>query len=136
MLRNCEATAARSCGSDTAVNAFCAISNSEYVEPSVCSHCLPLADWYASASSLAFIPVSDDSYGMYGPHHESVATLLTRSPSASVSAGNSSTFATVASFGLNPCCAACFHVVFKSGGIGALVNPLHRLALNLLIIAV
>ena len=39
---------------------------------------------------------------MYGPHQESVAMLLTSGPSAAVSSGNSSTLATVASFGFQP----------------------------------
>ena len=73
---------------------------------------------------------------MNGPHHESVATLLTRSPSATVSAGNSSTLATVASLGLKPCWAACFQNVLKSGGSGALLNSSQCLLLNLLIIEV
>src|SRR5262245_31617568 len=136
MLFSCVATSVLLCGSETAVSAFCAISNREYVEPSVCSHCLPEACWYASARSLAVSPVSEDLYGMYGPHHESVAMLLTRSPRASVSAGKSSTFATVASLGLYPCCAACFHMVLKSGGIGALMKMSHFSLLNFEIIAV
>ena len=85
---------------------------------------------------LAVSPVSEDLYGMYGPHQESVAMLLTRSPSASVSAGNSSTLATVASFGLKPCWAACFQNVLKSGGSGALVKNSRPWLLNLLIIEV
>ncbi len=58
---------------------------------------------------------------MYGPHHESVATLLTSGPRAAVSAGNSSTLATVASLGLKPCWEACFQKVLKSGGSGQLL---------------
>ncbi len=30
--------------------------------------------------------------------------------------------ATVASFGLKPCCTACFHMTAKSGGSGTLVK--------------
>ena len=71
---------------------------------------------------------------MYGPHQESVATLLTSGPSASVSAGNSSTLATVASFGLKPCWSACFQNVLKSGGSGTLVKNSQLLDLNLPII--
>ena len=70
---------------------------------------------------------------MYGPHHESVATLLTSAPSATVSAGKSSTLATVASLGFQPCCDACFQKVLKSGGSGALLNTSQCLLLNLLI---
>ena len=88
----------------------------------LCTHCLPVADSKASANCLQVWPVRLEWYGWNGVHHASVATLLTRSPSASVSAGNRRTLATVASFGLNPCCAACFHIVLKSGGMGALVN--------------
>src|SRR2546425_6926657 len=116
MLCSSEATAFRSCGSSTAVSAFFATSNREYVEPSDCSHCCPVLAWYASARSLALSPVSELLYGMYGPHHESVAILFTRSPKAWVSAGNSSTLATVASVGLYPSCAACFQNGLKSGG--------------------
>src|SRR5438067_11260147 len=86
------------------------------------THCLPVDDSTASANCLQLCPVSVEWYGWYGVHQASVATLLTRSPSASVSAGKSRTLATVASFGLNPCCAACFHIVLKSGGIGAFVK--------------
>src|SRR6266853_2808404 len=87
-----------------------------------CTHYLPVAAWYPAASALADCPSSDEVYGMYGPHHESVATLLTSGPSAAVSAGNSSTLATVASFGLKPCWAACFQKALKSGGSGQLLN--------------
>jgi hypothetical protein len=67
---------------------------------------------------------------MYGPHHESVAMLLTSGPSAVVSAGKSSTFATVAIFGLNPCCDACVQNVLKSGGSGQLLKTSAFLLLN------
>ena len=50
--------------------------------------------------------------------------LLTSEPSAWVSAGNSSTLATVAIFGLKPCCDACFQNVLKSGGSGQLLEDL------------
>ena len=73
---------------------------------------------------------------MYGPHHESVAMLLTSGPSALVSSGNSSTLATVASLGLQPCCEACFQNVLKSGGSGQLLKISPSLALNSLIIVV
>ena len=73
---------------------------------------------------------------MYGPHHESVAMLLTSGPSAWVSAGNSSTLATVASFGLKPCWEACFQNVLKSGGSGQLLNSSQFLFLNVVIIEV
>src|SRR5487761_1297229 len=39
--------------------------------------------------------------------------LMTRSPRAVVSAGNRRTLATVASFGLKPCCTACFQKALK-----------------------
>ena len=74
---------------------------------------------------------------MYGPHHESVAMLLTSAgPSATESAGNSSTLATVAIFGLKPCCDACFQNVLKSGGSGQLLNTSQSLLLNCEIIEV
>ena len=66
--------------------------------------------------------MSEDFHGMLGVHQASVATLLTRLPSALTSDGNSSTLATVASFGLKPCWAACFHITLKSGGSGTLVK--------------
>ena len=73
---------------------------------------------------------------MYGPHHESVAMLLTRRPSALVSSGNSSTLATVASLGFQPCCEACFQNVLKSGGSGQLLKISAFLFLNIVIIEV
>ena len=73
---------------------------------------------------------------MNGPHQQSVAMLLTRSPSASVSAGKRRTLATVASFGLNPCWAACFQNVLKSGGSGALMKISTFAVLNFEIIEV
>src|SRR5262249_36051018 len=99
-----------------------------------CTHSLPEAEVNPSASALALCPSSEDLYGTYGLHHASVATLLTSGPSATVSAGNSSTLATVASLGLKPCCEACFQNVLKSGGSGALLNTSQCLLLNLLII--
>src|ERR1022692_3662898 len=101
-----------------------------------CTHCWPVDEVYAAASALADWPVSEDLYGMYGPHHESVATLLTSGPSATVSAGKSSTFATVASFGLKPCWDACFQKALKSGGSGALLYSSQCLLLNVPIIEV
>src|SRR6266568_5150124 len=101
-----------------------------------CTHWFPVAAWYPVASALADCPSSDEVYGMYGPHHESVATLLTSGPSATVSAGNSSTLATVASFGLKPCWEACFQKALKSGGSGALLNTSQCLDLNFAIIEV
>src|SRR5215472_6709835 len=83
------------------------------------------------------MPSSEDLYGMYGPHHESVAMLLTSvGPSATQSAGNSRTLATVASFGLKPCCEACFQNVLKSGGSGQLLKISACLLLNREIIEV
>src|SRR5215469_7280117 len=82
------------------------------------------------------MPSSDDLCGMYGPHQESGAMLLTSEPSAAQSAGNSSTFATVAIFGLKPCCDACFQKVLKSGGSGQLLNTSQCLLLNVEIIEV
>src|SRR5215471_6204365 len=79
---------------------------------------------------------SEDLAGRYGPHQESVAMLLTSGPSATVSAGNSSTFATVASFGLKPCCEACFQNTLKSGGSGQLLNNSACLFLNFVIMDV
>src|SRR5437764_13083601 len=116
------ATCVRLWGSSTAANALWAISKSECTEPMLCTHCLPVADSNESENCLQLCPVRVEWYGWNGVHQASVATLLTRSPSASVSAGKRRTLATVASFGLKPCWAACFHMVLKSGGIGALVN--------------
>src|ERR1700738_2279428 len=53
---------------------------------------------------------------------------------ASVSAGKSRTLATVASFGLKPAWDACFHIVLKSGGVGALVNSCAPLLLKVAIL--
>src|SRR5215470_16127294 len=79
---------------------------------------------------------SEERVGMYGPHQESVAMLLTSGPSAAVSAGNSSTLATVASFGFQPCWCACFQKTFQSGGRGQLLMYWQLVDLNLEIIAV
>src|SRR6202011_2000943 len=67
-------------------------------------------------------PVNDDVHGSDGAHQASVATLFTRLQSAEASVGKNSTLATVASFGLKPCCTDCFHMVAKSGGSGTLVK--------------
>src|SRR5215467_6958247 len=75
-------------------------------------------------------PVNDDFHGSEGVHHASVATLYASEPSAYASGGKSSTLATVASVGLNPCCADCFHIVAKSGGNGTLVKKSALAALN------
>src|SRR5712692_4695933 len=133
MVLSCVATAVRLCGSSTAVNALWAISKRECTDPMLCTHCLPVDASKASANCLAVCPVSVEEYGWYGVHQASVATLLTRSPMASVSAGKSRTLATVASFGLKPATAACFHMLLKSGGIGALVNSDAPLLLKLAI---
>src|SRR5216684_3598433 len=130
MFLSCVATAVRLCGSSTAENALWAISKREWTDPMLCTHCLPVDDSKAAANCFAVCPVSVEEYGWYGVHQASVATLLTRSPMASVSAGNSRTLATVASFGLKPAVAACFHIVLKSGGIGAFVNRLAPALLN------
>src|ERR1700756_2039619 len=76
----------------------------------------------AAASSEQDWPVNDECHGSDGTHQLSVATLYTSLPMAYASLGNSSTFATVASFGLYPCWRACFHIVAKSGGSGTLVK--------------
>src|SRR5258708_31604801 len=133
MLLSWVATAVWLCGSSTAVNALWAISKSECTDPMLCTHCLPVVDSNASANCLQVCPVSVELYGWYGVHQASVATLLTRSPMASVSSGKSRTLATVASFGLKPAWAACFHIVLKSGGIGALVKSCAFLLLKLAI---
>src|SRR5438132_8743573 len=125
------ATAVWLCGSSTAVKALWAISKSECTDPMLCTHCLPVVDSNASANCLQVWPVSVELEGWYGVHQASVATLLTRSPMASVSAGNRRTLATVASFGLKPACEACFHIWLKSGGMGALVNSCAFLLLKL-----
>ena len=62
--------------------------------------------------------------------------LLTSGPSATVSAGNSSTLATVASLGFQPSWFACFQKMLKSGGSGQLLRYSQLRALNLLIIVV
>src|SRR6266516_289059 len=79
---------------------------------------------------------SEDVAGRYGPHQESVAMLLTSGPSAAVSAGNSSTLATVARFRFHPCSFACRQKMLKSGGSGQLLMYWQSLDLNLVIIAV
>ena len=53
-----------------------------------------------------------------------------------MSSGNSSTLATVASLGFQPCCEACFQNVLKSGGSGALLKISAFLFLNIVIIEV
>src|SRR2546427_2427873 len=108
------ATAVWVWGSSTAVKALWAISESECTDPMLCTHCLPVDDSKASANCLQVWPVRVELYGWNGVHQASVATLLTRSPIASVSAGKRRTLATVASFGLKPACADCFHIVLKS----------------------
>ena len=55
---------------------------------------------------------------------------------AFTSAGNSSTLATVASFGFQPCWLACFQNVLKSGGSGQLLKYWASAPLNLEIIEV
>src|SRR2546430_14265076 len=94
------ATAVRLRGSSTAVNALCAISKSECTDPMLCTHCLPVDDSKASANCRQVCPVSVEEEGWQGVHQASVATLLTRAPPATASAGNNRTLATVASFGL------------------------------------
>src|SRR2546430_15654791 len=79
---------------------------------------------------------SEDVAGRYGPHQESVAMLLTSGPSATRSAGNSSTLATVASLGFQPCWLACFQKMLKSGGSGQLLRDSQLWALDFVIIAV
>ena len=64
------------------------------------THCDPVAAVNAAAISAQVCPVNEDFHGMPGAHHASVAMLLTSEPSAATSDGNSSTLATVASFGL------------------------------------
>src|SRR6516164_11655640 len=85
-------------------------------------HCPLVADSNSLASCWQVSPVKEDFHGSDGAHQASVATLYARLPSAYASGGNSSTLATVASFGLKPCCADCFHMVAKSGGSGTLVK--------------
>src|ERR1700679_3378054 len=81
--------------------------------------------WLAS-NSLAICwqvsPVKEDFHGRVGAHQASVATLYASGPGAEAAGGNSSTLATVASFGLKPCWTDCFHMVAKSGGSGTLVK--------------
>ena len=90
------------------------------------THCLPVCAWKLSTRSLADSwGSSEDLAGRYGPHHESVAMLLTSGPSAIVSAGNSSTLPTVASFGFQPCWLACRQKILKSGGSGQLLRYWH-----------
>src|SRR5205823_13578924 len=116
------ATWVRLCGSSTAANALWAISKSECTEPMLCTHCLPVADSNESANCLQLCAVRVEWYWWNRVHQASVATLVARAPSDSVSAGKRRTLATVASFGVKPCWVACFHMVLKSGGIGALVK--------------
>src|SRR5262245_44728434 len=79
---------------------------------------------------------SEELVGRYGPHQESVARLFTSGPSGTVSAGNSSTLATVASLGFQPSWLACLQNTLKSGGSGQLLKYSHCAPLNLLILAV
>src|ERR1039458_4289396 len=77
---------------------------------------------YSAASCWHVSPVNEEVHGIVGTHQVSVATFSTSEPSAEAAGGKSSTLATVASFGLKPCWADCFHMVAKSGGSGTLVK--------------
>src|ERR1700730_328275 len=135
MCFSLSATSFRSRGSLAERRACTAISNSEYTEPSAWVHCEPVLVAKSSANCFAVVPSNVDLYGLNGLHHTSVAMLLDSAPRATASLGNSITFATVASFGFKPCCAACFQYVWKSGGIGAQVNSSAPDDLNLAICA-
>src|SRR5258708_12421049 len=62
------------------------------------------------------MPVSDDLNGWFGDHHTSDERLLPSLPSASTATGNRIALPIEATFGLKPCCSACFQNVVKSGG--------------------
>src|SRR5215469_13347209 len=99
-------------------------------------HCPLVADSKSLAICWQVSPVKDDVHGSDGVHHASVATLYAAGPSAYASGGNSSTLATVASFGLKPCWIDWCHIVAKSGGSGTLVKKSAPDALNAEIIDV
>ena len=62
------------------------------------------------------MPLSEDLKGWLGDHHTSDDRLLPSLPSASTATGNRIALPTEATFGLKPCCSACFQKVVKSGG--------------------
>src|SRR6516165_4480166 len=76
----------------------------------------------ASASCWQDWPVKEECQGSEGTHQVAVATFSTLAHIAKASGGNSSTLATVASLGREPCWMDCFHMVAKSGGSGTLVK--------------
>src|SRR6478752_4982090 len=96
----------------------------------VCVHGRFDSFFYASVSCLQLLPVSPYLKGWCGVHQISLLRPLPRSPSDSMTDGNSSAFPMVTIFGLKPCCAACDQNVAKSGGIMLPVTMSAPAALN------
>src|ERR1700683_708884 len=97
-------------------------------------HCPLPAVSYSFAICWQVSPVNGEVHGSVGTHQVSVATLYTSEPIEYASVGNSSTLATVASFGRKPCWIDCFHMAAKSGGSGTFVKKSALSALNWAII--
>ena len=76
------------------------------------------------------MPLSDDLNGWLGDHHTSDDRLLPSLPSASTDTGNRIALPMDATFGLKPCCSACFQNVVKSGGSTTPVTISHFAALE------
>ena len=84
-------------------------------------HCPWLRPSYSLAICWQVSPVNDEVHGRLGA--QGVGGDVVHQGAERVGVGrNSSTLATVASFGLKPCCTDCFHIVAKSGGSGTLVK--------------
>ena len=79
--------------------------------------------------------MSEDLNGWLGDHHTSDDRLWPSLPSASTETGNRIALPTEATFGLKPCCSACFQKVVKSGGITTPVTISHCAFLKALICA-
>jgi hypothetical protein len=62
-------------------------------------------------------PVSELENGWLGLHQTSVVSPTAESPMASTADGKRMALAIEATFGLKPCCWACFQNVAKSGGM-------------------
>src|SRR3972149_1630148 len=87
-----------------------------------CPHCFLVSLVYSAAKEPAVAPVREDLNGCFGLHQTSVDMPSPRSPSASTDRGKRSALPIEATFGLKPCCAACFQNVVQSGGIGTPVT--------------
>src|SRR5271166_1195221 len=93
-----------------------AVSNRAWRKPSVIDVCLPVAFWYASASSCDDWPVRPDLNGWVGDHQTSTERPSARGPSGAIAAGNSVALAIATTFGWKFCCAAALANAVNSGG--------------------